>query len=54
MRSIRETLRGELPARIRAATARERAEQERLQRTADFKEGIAASAERRLPRFTGS
>ena len=54
VRSIRETMRGELPARIRAATARERAEQERLQRTADFKEGIAASAERRTPRFTGS
>ncbi len=54
VRSIRETMRGELPARIRAATARERAEQERLQRTTDFKEGIAASAERRTPRFTGS
>ena len=54
VRSIRETMRGELPARIRAATARERTEQERLQRTTDFKEGIAASAERRTPRFTGS
>ena len=33
--------------------ARERAEQERLQRTDDFREGIAATAERREPRFTG-
>ena len=54
VRSIRETMRGELPARIRAATTRERAEQERLQRTTDFKEGIAASIERRTPRFTGA
>jgi enoyl-CoA hydratase/carnithine racemase len=33
--------------------ARERAEQDRLQGTEDFREGIAASAERRDPRFTG-
>jgi enoyl-CoA hydratase/carnithine racemase len=52
--SIRETLRGELPARIRAATDRERAEQERLQKTKDFREGIRAMAERRLPDFSGS
>jgi enoyl-CoA hydratase/carnithine racemase len=52
--SIRATLRGDLPARIRAATARERSEQERLQRTADFKEGVAAMTARRTPNFTRS
>ncbi|MDJ0789545.1 MAG: enoyl-CoA hydratase/isomerase family protein [Myxococcota bacterium] len=51
--SIRETLRGDLATRIRAATDRERAEQERLQATADFAEGTRAMAERRLPDFEG-
>jgi enoyl-CoA hydratase/carnithine racemase len=54
IRSIRETLRGDLPARIRAATEREKAEQERLQKTSDFREGVRAMAERRPPRFTGA
>lgn len=49
--SIRQTLRGELAARVRAATDREKAEQERLQKTADFKEGVRAMAERRTPNF---
>jgi enoyl-CoA hydratase/carnithine racemase len=52
--SIRETLRGDLPARIRVATDREKAEQERLQKTGDFKEGVRAMAERRTPDFQGS
>jgi enoyl-CoA hydratase/carnithine racemase len=52
-RSIRQTLRGPLVDRVRVAMAHERAEQERLQRTDDFREGIAATAERRDPRFTG-
>ena len=52
-RSIRQTLRGPLVDQVRSAMARERAEQERLQRTDDFREGIAATAERRDPRFTG-
>jgi len=51
--SIRETMRGELAARVRAATAREHVEQQRLRTTDDFAEGIRASAERRAPRFTG-
>jgi len=52
--SIRETLRGDLPTRIRAATDREKAEQERLQKTRDFREGVRAMAERRTPVFGGS
>lgn len=53
VRSIRETLRGDLAARIRAATDREKAEQDRLTRTRDFQEGVRAMAERRLPDFLG-
>ncbi len=52
--SIRQTLRGGLPERIRAATDREQAEQERLRHTHDFKEGVRAMSERRTPRFSGS
>ena len=53
VRSIRETMRGDLAARARAATDRERVEQERLSRTDDFQEGVRATAERRQPRFSG-
>jgi 2-(1,2-epoxy-1,2-dihydrophenyl)acetyl-CoA isomerase len=51
--SIRETMRGDLADRVRAATQREHAEQQRLRATDDFAEGIRASSERRPPRFTG-
>lgn len=51
--SIRETLRGDLPEAIRAATEREKAEQERLRKTEDFREGTRAMAERRTPDFKG-
>jgi enoyl-CoA hydratase/carnithine racemase len=51
VRSIRATMRGDLAARIRAATGREAAEQDRLRGTADFSEGVRAMAERRPPRF---
>ena len=54
VRSIRDTLRGDLAARIRTATSREKLEQERLQKTSDFQEGVRAMAERRTPNFTGS
>jgi enoyl-CoA hydratase/carnithine racemase len=53
VRSIRQTMRGDLAERVRAATAHERAEQNRLVQTDDFREGVSAAAERRDPRFTG-
>lgn len=53
IRSIRQTMRGDLPARVRSATEREYVEQARLRRTADFSEGLRASAGRRAPRFEG-
>ncbi len=51
--SIRETMRGDLAERVRAATARESREQQRLRGTDDFQEGVAAVNERRPPIFTG-
>ena len=53
VRSIRQTLRGDLAERIRAATEHEAAEQGRLMQTDDFREGVRAASERRTPRFTG-
>lgn len=49
--SIRVTMRGDLAARIRTAATRERQEQERLQRSKDFREGVAAMAASRKPNF---
>jgi len=51
IRSIRATMRGDLAARVQAATDHERAEQEKLWQTADFAEGVKATAERRSPKF---
>lgn len=51
--STRETLRRGLAEAIEASTERELIEQEWLRRTADFKEGVKAMAERRLPDFHG-
>jgi enoyl-CoA hydratase/carnithine racemase len=51
--SIRATLRGDLADRVEAATRHELAEQLRLRATTDFREGTAAMAERRAPRFVG-
>lgn len=53
VRAIRATMRQGLADRIEEATAREQREQQRLGPTADFAEGVAASSERREPRFTG-
>ncbi len=55
VRSIRETMRGAgLAEQIRVATARERAEQERLQKTEDWNEGLKAVAERRAGELPGA
>ena len=51
--STRETLRRGLADAIEAATERELIEQEWLRRTEDFKEGVRATAERRLGNFQG-
>jgi enoyl-CoA hydratase/carnithine racemase len=51
--STRTTMRGDLADRVRKATEHELAEQTRLRKTEDFKEGVKAMAERRIPDFTG-
>ena len=54
VRAIRATLRRGLPERVREATEIEQGEQDRLRRTEDFAEGVAASSQRREPQFKGS
>jgi 2-(1,2-epoxy-1,2-dihydrophenyl)acetyl-CoA isomerase len=54
VQSIRQTMRGDLAVRVRDALARERSEQDRLTATRDWREGVAAMAERRPPVFTGT
>src|SRR5438477_10166768 len=51
--STRGTVRRGLCDAIEAATERELVEQDWLRRTEDFKEGIKAMADRRLPNFQG-
>ena len=51
--ATRATMRGDLADRVLRATEHELVEQTRLRKTADFKEGVAAVAERRLPNFSG-
>jgi enoyl-CoA hydratase/carnithine racemase len=53
VQSIRATLRAGLIGRVEAALEREASEQDRLRATEDFREGVAASLERRTPRFEG-
>jgi len=53
VRSIRQTMRGPLAEQAVAAMKRERAEQDRLMQTSDWREGLAAVAGRRSARFTG-
>jgi 2-(1,2-epoxy-1,2-dihydrophenyl)acetyl-CoA isomerase len=54
VRSIRATMRRALLDELQAALDHEKAEQDQLRTTADFREGIKASAERREPNFTGN
>lgn len=49
--ATRATLRGELAQAVRTRTEHERAEQDRLMQTADFREGIKAVGERRAGNF---
>jgi enoyl-CoA hydratase/carnithine racemase len=51
--ATRATMRGDLADRVRAATEHELKEQTWLRKTDDFKEGVKATAERRLPNFSG-
>ena len=51
--STRATMRGDLADRVRKATEHELQEQSWLRKTEDFKEGVKATAERRLPNFAG-
>jgi enoyl-CoA hydratase/carnithine racemase len=51
--STRATLRADLAERVRKATEHELTEQTWLRKTEDFKEGVKATAERRLPNFSG-
>jgi hypothetical protein len=46
-------MRRDLADRVKAATEHELAEQTRLRQTDDFKEGVKAMAERRVPNFSG-
>jgi enoyl-CoA hydratase/carnithine racemase len=54
VRSIRQSLRGDLAERVRVATEREAAEQGRLMNTDDFREGVSAVSKRRAPSFSGA
>ena len=51
--ATRMTMRGDIPDRVRKATDHELEEQTRLRKTEDFKEGVKAVFERRLPNFGG-
>lgn len=51
--ATRATLRKGLADRVRKATENELVEQTRLRTTEDFKEGVKAVSERRVPNFTG-
>ena len=51
--ATRTTMRGDLADRVRKATDHELEQQTWLRKTDDFKEGVKAMAERRVPNFIG-
>jgi len=51
--STRATMRSDLAERVLKATEHELKEQTWLRQTDDFKEGVKATAERRVPNFAG-
>ena len=51
--ATRATMRGDIADRVLKATEHELKEQTALRKTEDFKEGVKATAERRLPNFVG-
>ena len=51
--ATRATMRGDIADRVLKATEHELKEQTRLRKTEDFKEGVKATAERRMPNFSG-
>jgi len=50
----RRTLRGDLSEQVRVATDHELLVQGELRRTSDYREGVKAMAERRIPNFVGA
>jgi enoyl-CoA hydratase/carnithine racemase len=51
--ATRASMRADLADRIHKATEHELSQQTRLRKTEDFKEGVKAVAERRVPDFRG-
>ncbi len=52
--AVRAAVRGDIAQKVKEATDREHADQHRLQKTNDHKEGVKAVAERRPGNFTGT